>query len=393
MAAERRADGETDVTLRRPSVVRACPHPGGVAWVMAGLQQPWVQRTIRAALAAGLAWQVALLLPPALSDYAYYAPLGAVIAVSPTIADSASAAWRSVLAILTGFGLAVVVYELTHAVPNALTIALIVALAVVVEQLRLWREQASWVSFAAVLMITVGTTDPGDYALRYAGLTFLGAAIGVLVTTVLFPPLQLTRAVEQIADTRGLLARHLTDIAATLRDGRVPEAAEWTDRNRALDRALDRMRIAEARVERARRANPRARRWQGRASEIRAESRAVDRVAVLVDDLTSLVVEFQPHRRGIDQVDAGTGWVLADVLDSLAGVVCTPYHTTDGSTPDERDEQIARAVGALHRLVGLLRASAVDDDEGFFALGAVAVGVRRSLAALQAEERVPAALG
>ena len=90
--------------------------------------------------------------------------------------------------------------------------------------------------------------------------------------------------------------------------------------------------------------------------------------------------------RGIDQVDAGTGWVLADVLDSLAGVVCTPYHTTDGSTPDERDEQIERAVAALRRLVSLLRESTVEDDEGFFALGAVAVGVRRSLTALQAEE-------
>ena len=358
--------------------------------ILALLREPGLQRGVRAAVAAGLAWQVAVLLPPVLSDYAFYAPLGAVIAVLPTIADSASAAWRSVLAILTGFALSVAVFELTQAVPNALTVAAIVALAVLVEQLELWREQAGWVSFAAVLMLTVGLDDPATYVLRYAGLTLLGAAIGVLVTTVLFPPLQLTRAVEQIEDTRALLSRHLTDIAATLRDGRVPDPDEWTDRNRRLDRALDRMRFAATRVERARRANPRARRWQGRAAEIREEARAVDRVAVLVDDLTSLVVEFHPHRRGIDQVDAGTGWVLADTLDSLAGVVRTPYHTTDGSTPDERDEQIARAGTALRRLVGLLRESTVEDDEGFFALGAVAVGVRRSLAALQAEQpRVP----
>lgn len=381
-------------------ISRSHPHgPGGAAPVMlagemnrilALLREPGVQRGVRAAVAAGLAWQVAVLLPPVLSDYAYYAPLGAVIAVLPTVADSASAAWRSVLAILTGFALSVLVYELTRAVPNALTVAAIVALAVLVEQARLWREQASWVSFAAVLMLTVGLDDPGTYVLRYAGLTLLGAAIGVLVTTVLFPPLQLTRAVEQIGATRALLAQHLGDIAATLRDGRVPEVVEWTDRNRRLDRSLDRMRFAASRVERARRANPRARRWQGRATEIREEARAVDRVAVLVDDLTSLVVEFHPHRRGIDHADAGTGWVLADALDSLAGVVRTPYHTTDGSTPDERDEQIARAGAALHRLVGLLRSSSVEDDEGFFALGAVAVGVRRSLAALQAEERTPA---
>ncbi|SDN58519.1 Uncharacterized membrane protein YgaE, UPF0421/DUF939 family [Geodermatophilus sp. DSM 45219] len=353
------------------------------------LHRPAVQRGVRAAVAAGLAWQVALLLPPLLSDYAYYAPLGAVIAVHPTIADSASAAWRSVLAILTGFALAVALYELTRAVPNALTIALIVAVAIAVEQWRLWREQASWVSFAAVLMITVGLDDPETYVLRYAGLTLLGAAIGVLVTTVLFPPMQLTRAVEQIAAARSLLATHLDEIAGTLREGRVPEPAEWAGRSRGLDRALDRMRAAEAAVERARRANPRARRWQGRARGIRAESRALDRVAVLVDDLTSLVVEFQPHRRGVDRVEPGTGWVLADALSGLAGVVRTPHHSTDGTTPDRRDERIAAAEAALERLVGLLRTARPADEDGFLALGAVAVGVRRGLAALGAHRRQP----
>lgn len=353
------------------------------------LHRPAVQRGIRAAVAAGLAWQVAVLLPPVLSDYAYYAPLGAVIAVHPTIADSAGAAWRSVLAILTGFGLAVGLYELTRAVPNAFTIALIVAVAIAVEQWQLWREQAGWVSFAAVLMITVGLDDPAAYVLRYAGLTLLGAAIGVLVTTLLFPPLQLTRAVDRIAEARALLAAHLEEIAAALREGLVPDPAEWAGRAAGLDRTLERMRAAEAQVERARRANPRARRWQGRAAGIRAESRALDRVAVLVDDLTSLVVEFQPHRRGIDRVDAGTGWVLADALAGLAGVVRTPYHSTDGATPDARDERIAAAEAALDRLATLLRTARVADDDGYFALGAVAVGVRRGLAALGAHRRQP----
>ncbi|MGY1661160.1 aromatic acid exporter family protein [Geodermatophilus sp. SYSU D00705] len=357
----------------------------GILW--AQLRRPAVQRGVRAAVAAGLAWQAAGLLPPMLSDYAYYAPLGAVIAVHPTIADSASAAWRSVLAILTGFGLAVAVYELTRPVPSALTIALIVALAIAVEQWGLWREQASWVSFAAVLMLTVGLDDPDAYVLRYAGLTLLGAAIGVLVTTVLFPPLQLTNAVEQITRTRQALADHLREIAATLHEGRVPDAAEWARRARRLDRELDRMRAAEAQVERARRANPRARRWRGRAAGIRAESRAVDRVAVLVDDLISLVVEFQPHRRAVDHVDAGTGRALADALDGLAGVVATPYHRADGTTPDERDGRIATATAALDRLVALLRTATVSDEEGFFAMGAVAVGVRRGLTALDVHAR------
>ena len=354
------------------------------------LREPWVQRGVRAALAAALAWQVATLLPPALAQSAYYAPLGAVIAVHPTVADSAAAAWRTVLAILLGFALAVTVHELTSPIPGALTIALIVALAVAVEQWRVLREHASWVSFAAVLMLTVGVADPAKYAVSYAGLTLMGAAIGVLVTTVLFPPMQLTRAVRQIESTRTLLARHLQDIATGLRCGEVPSPGEWATRGQQLEAALDRMRAAEGVVERARRANPRARRWGGSAASIREQSRAIDRVAVLVDDLTTLVVEFQPHRRGIDRIDGGTGWVLADALERLAGVVCTPHLTSgDERNHEDREAAIDAADEALQRLTTLLRTSEVADDEGFFALGAVTVGMYRALDTLRVRPRTP----
>jgi uncharacterized membrane protein YgaE (UPF0421/DUF939 family) len=351
------------------------------------LRQPWVQRAVRAALAAGLAWQVAVLVP-AFAGYAYYAPLGAVIAVHPTVVDSASAAWRTVLAMLAGFALAVGVSELTRDVADALTIALIVALAIAVEQWQLWREAASWVSFAAVLMLTVGASDPAAYAVRYAGLTLLGAAIGVLVTTLLFPPMQLTVAVRQVDAVRELLAEHLDRIATGLRRSELPEPGEWELAAHDLGLALERMRAAEAVVERARRANPRARRWHGTADSIREQSRALDRVAVLVDDLTTLVVQFQPHRHGLDRVDGATGWVLADALEGLAGVVRIPYHATD-TEPDARDAAIDTAVDALGRLTTLLRTSDIADDEGFFALGAVTVGMQRSLQALEARVRFP----
>jgi uncharacterized membrane protein YgaE (UPF0421/DUF939 family) len=359
-----------------------------VRWALELLRQPWVQRGIRAALAAGLAWQVALLIP-SMAAYAYYAPLGALIAVHPTVADSAAAAWRTVLAILLGFALAIGVYEVTAGLPGALVIALIVALAIGLEQWRVLREHASWVSFAAVLMLTVGASDPTAYAVRYAGLTLLGAAIGVLVTTLLFPPMQLTVAQRRVSTARGLLAEQLDRMAAALRRGELPEPGDWELAGHALGVALDQMRAAEAVVERARRANPRARRWQGTAASIREQSRALDRVAVLVDDLTTLVVQFQPHRRGLDRVDDGTGRVLADALAGLAAVVRIPYHASD-SEPDERDGAIGSAVSALDRLTTLLRSSGIADDEGFFALGAVTVGMHRSMQTLEAHVRFPA---
>src|SRR4051812_11056065 len=175
------------------------------------------------------------------------------------------------------------------------------------------------------------------------------------------------------------------------------------------------MRSAEAQVERARRANPRAHRWQGTTGSIREQSRALDRVAVLIDDLTTLVIEFQPHRRGLDRVDGATGWGVphpptggggvvrlpphppdtqphgrgAAALTGMAGVVRIPYHATD-TEPDDRDAAIRTAVTALDRLTALLRTSDIADDEGFFALGAVTVGMHRSLQTLEAHVRFPA---
>ncbi|MFD2094198.1 FUSC family protein [Blastococcus deserti] len=368
-------------TRRRRARPPARPPARGRAWAL--LRRPAIQRGVRASIAAGLAWQVAVLLPPLLSDYAYYAPLGAVIAVHPTVADSAGAAWRAVLAIMLGFGLAVLVYEATPSLPGSLTIALLVALAIGVERWGLLGQQAGWVSFAAVLMLTVGAEDPGAYVLRYAGLTLLGAAVGVIVTTVLFPPLQLTQAVEQIARTRDMLARHLEHMAARLARDEVPSPAEERRWMATLGPELDRMRRAEALVQRARQANPRARRWQEAAARIRAESRALDRVAVLIDDLTALVSELQPHRRG-DETDVGTAQLLSAALTALAGVLRTPYHSADGTAPDPRTERINAAMDVLTRLVQ--RLGSLSGDRSLLPLSAVVVGVQRGLMALEAYE-------
>ncbi|MGY1635362.1 aromatic acid exporter family protein [Geodermatophilus sp. SYSU D00742] len=353
------------------------------------LRDQTVQRGVRAAVAAGLAWQVAVLLPSDLAEYAYYAPLGAIIAVHPTIADAASASWRTVLAILLGLGLAVAVHELTAGLPEALVLALLVALAVGLERWSLLGSNASWVSVAAVFMLTVGAGDPADFVAAYAGLVLLGAAVGVLVTA-LFPPLNLTPARRAVDATRALLAEHLSATAAELRAGRSPTLEEELRRATARDAVLGRMREAARTVERAQRANARARRWQDARMRIQEQARALERVAVLLDDVTVLLAEYEPHRRGGERPDLGTAVRIADALEGVAGVIRTPYHAVDATRPDERDRQVRVADDALAALVDRLRATTLDEDPGLLPLSAVAVGVERALTVLDAlhgEER------
>ena len=146
---------------------------------------------------------------------------------------------------------------------------------------------------------------------------------------------------------------------------------------------LDRMRRAEALVERARQANPRAHRWQDAAARLRAESRALDRVAVLIDDLTALVSELRPHRRG-NRTDVGTAQLIGDALTALAGLLRNPYHSGDGTTTDPRSEQINAAVVAVDQMVE--RLSSLSGDRSLLPSSAVVVGVQRSLLALEAYE-------
>lgn len=354
----------------------------------APLRRPVVQRGIRAALAAAIAWQLAVLLPAPFSEYAYYAPMGAVLAALPTVADSASAAWRTVLAILLGSGIAIGVHEVARPLPTALTLALVVAVAIGVEQWRVLGSNASWVSIAALFTLTLGGAgSPTDFVVTYAGLVLLGGAVGVLVTTLLFPPLQLTHARQQIDLVRELLAEHLERVAGELRRGDLPTAEEEGRRIAALGAPLDRMRDAERTVDRARRANPRARKWQEPAARLRAQSRSLDRVAVLADDVTAVVAEYRPQEPGGDRPELQTVERLADALDGLAGVVRTPYQDADAPGPDDRDHRIDLAQDAVDNLTERLRRTTVDDDPGFLAIAAVAVGVQRALLALDAERR------
>jgi hypothetical protein len=67
--------------------------------------------------------------------------------------------------------------------------------------------------------------------------------------------------------------------------------------------------------------------------------------------------------------------------------VRVPFHDTAGARPDDRDRRIELARQALDDLTDRLRLTTVDDDPGFLALAAVAVGVQRSLTALDDERQ------
>lgn len=83
---------------------------------------------VRDAAAASVSWGLVTALPGFAADYPYYAPLGAVIATSTTVAGSMRQSWQTVAAIALGAGLALAIDQLLGR--NLGTVAAVVGIGV-----------------------------------------------------------------------------------------------------------------------------------------------------------------------------------------------------------------------------------------------------------------------
>ena len=85
----------------------------------------------KTALAVGLAWSIAPHMPGVVDDYPYYAPLGALVSMYPTLLGSVRSSLQTLFGLATGIALASAVV-LTIG-PNWWTIPLVIGLAMLVS--------------------------------------------------------------------------------------------------------------------------------------------------------------------------------------------------------------------------------------------------------------------
>ena len=247
---------------------------------------PRVPRATKAAVAAVLAWLAVQPLGGAADEYPYYAPLGAVIAVSATVADSVRASVQGLAAILLGAALAVCVGALVPTVPGLAAVVLLGTLAA-----GWWRlgEMGGWVPISALFVLIIGSSGLADFVTGYVLLTGLGAAVGVLVNAVL-PPMPLTPGDQQLTAVREALAAQLDDLADGLRSEELLDRPAWLDRHHDIRPQARAMGLLVAQSAQQRRVNWRARRWQERADRQAEHARALERLSLVVDDLAGLLV-------------------------------------------------------------------------------------------------------
>ncbi len=123
------------------------------------------ERVLKTALAAGVAWQLALLVPG--DDNAFLAPLSAVLMMQLTIAQSVDRAIQRTIGVAFGVAVAVIAYSVLGV--HSWTIALVVLISLAGGiQLRLSQPAMQQVAISALVVLLASSIEG---TAEYAGLS------------------------------------------------------------------------------------------------------------------------------------------------------------------------------------------------------------------------------
>jgi uncharacterized membrane protein YgaE (UPF0421/DUF939 family) len=234
--------------------------------------------SVKTAVAAALAWLLVQPIGGFIHQYPYYAPLGAVVAMSTTVVSSLRASWQAATAVSLGCVLALAVQPLGLPIP--VDIAIVVGAGTLLAASPPLGAMGGWVPTAALFALVLGHEHPVGYVAAYGGLLALGALVGVAVNAI-FPQLPITPAAVAADQLREEVAGQLVDLADGLRSGDLPAMRTLRHQTRRVDELI-------GVVHEGQRANWRSRRWADVADR---QFRLADAV-IRLSDSVSEVAEF-----------------------------------------------------------------------------------------------------
>ncbi|WP_136517324.1 FUSC family protein [Cellulomonas telluris] len=341
------------------------------------LRHPRLDMAVKAAIAATVAWLIALQVP-GVREYAFYAPFGAVATTYSAVVQSVSATVRTVAAILLGAAVGVLANLLLG--PGVAAIALVVGLGMLLAGAPWLGDSRSYVPVAGMFVLLIGHGQELGYAASYAGLFLLGAACTVVVSAIR-PALPLERADRALAALRAACVEQLDALAVAI-DPAADDDVDVPARD-LLSAPLARAQAEVDELRQAARANRRARRRSDAVTRRTDDFRALQRAVLLVDDLQAIGEDapWGTSMRGLPDELRGP---MADALRELAAT--TADAATADTEPGRRrsaDRAVAALVAALHRYGA---------DGGSDAVGLVVSSVvttlRRSLSALTPADHI-----
>jgi uncharacterized membrane protein YgaE (UPF0421/DUF939 family) len=336
-----------------------------------------IQLAIKAALAVGIAWTVAPLVPGIASQYPYYAPLGALVSMYPTVSGSAKAGLQTLIGLVTGMALALI--ALVFGGPSVWTIALIVGLGVLLAGIPRLGAGKDYLPMAALFVLVLGGDDPDGYSLGYAVQMLVGVAVGLTVNAIVFPPLHLSGAVDGLASLRLSLARQLKEMGTAISESWPPEHEDWSKRRTELVAFSREVRESVQLADSSRYGNLRSRRHQRDLSADYRALRAMERVTLYVEDMTEVLataIWTSPE-------DMPVPAELADQLSEAMLACGEAVETWDAGT-----DEFSEAKDAVRRLQIDMN-SAASPDSPVDVTASLAMSMRRILRTVRTEEDQP----
>lgn len=320
------------------------------AWTRGAGEPERLALAARTAIAAAIAWWLAPYVPLADAEYSFYAPLGVLVSMYPTLAKSAKAGAQTVAGLALGIALGFVGVGLALwlTVPGVVIVALVVGLGVVIGGVRALGEGAGWVAMAGLFVLLLGGASPEEYSISYLVTTAFGVMIGIVANFVLVPPLYLRKAGARLSGLRDTVAGHLHAIADSLSAGdlspdKLDDAArDLTETSRQVTEAVrDSLESAQG--------NPRALKHREDLELSRRRLRALERTVFSTRDLADVLARAHEEREGRPAEAAPD--LLAEAIHRAADLVAQP--PVDADAKDE----LEAAVAALERYT-----AAVDDS-------------------------------
>jgi hypothetical protein len=209
----------------------------------------------KTALAGTIAWYIGHMLPGETADFAYYAPLGALISMAPTLMDSMRSSLQTVaglaLGILVAWGLIV------SGAPGWAVVPIALAVGTVLAGLPILGPGRDYVPIAALFVIIIGGANANDFSVGYLLQMGLGMAVGILVNLLVAPPLPTDDAAVALSTLRRSGVATLDAMSDALGAGN--RESGWTEELAAFETRLSDAATAVRNAREGSRANPRTR--------------------------------------------------------------------------------------------------------------------------------------
>lgn len=253
--------------------------------------QPRIVLAAKTAFAASVALLLAPLIPLADTEYSYYAPLGAVVSMYPTLVRSVRTGVQALAGLALGAGVAFTALAIGG--PSVLSVALVVGVGVLLAGIRMLGAGRDWVPITGLFVLLVGGIDADEYSVNYLAHMVLGVIVGVLVNVTIAPPLYLGTAEARLNRLRDLAGERMRDLAGWVREHPSGEQ-DWSEPIAALEETARSVRDAVREADESRRGNPRGRGSGGKVDEEYQRLRALERVLFVFRDLTDVLGGFEP---------------------------------------------------------------------------------------------------